>query len=225
MSIERVDVFDGDERPCRCRKDLRQPCELQRNTHGASFATACSTGDAALGPRACFFSRPGDAVSVATTCARTCVACSSCASWATLRGRDSSTGIGRAERRGRSGHDRHDAIGQQDRFLDAVGDHDGRHPSIRSRSEPGQFLLKRLARERVERAERVVQEEHLRLGRDRARDRDALAHPTRKLSRPTVDRVAEADVAECVAAPASPAARASDPGRRLRQPAARSRAP
>ncbi len=39
-------------------------------------------------------SRPSDAVSVATTCARTCVACSSCASCATLRGRGSSTGIG-----------------------------------------------------------------------------------------------------------------------------------
>ena len=45
-------------------------------------------------PRTGFCSRPSDAVSVATTCARTCVACSSCASCATLRGRGSSTGIG-----------------------------------------------------------------------------------------------------------------------------------
>ena len=97
---------------------------------------------------------------------------------------------------GRPRHDRHNAIGQQDRFFDAVGDHDGRHPSIRLRSEFGQVLLKRLARERVERAKRVVQKEHLRLGRDRARDRDALTHPTRELSRPAVQRVAEADVAE-----------------------------
>ena len=42
--------------------------------------------------------------------------------------------------------------------------------------QPDELLLQRLARERVERAERLVEEENLRLGRKRARDGDALAH-------------------------------------------------
>ena len=71
----------------------------------------------------------------------------------------------------------------------------------RSACEPSarQLLLQRLAGQRVERAERLVEEEHLRLGRKRARNRDALPHAARQLARPPVDGVAEADLAERVA--------------------------
>jgi hypothetical protein len=44
-----------------------------------------------------------------------------------------------------------------------------------------QLVLDVAARQRIERAERLVEQQHLRLDRERARDADALFHPARKL--------------------------------------------
>ena len=65
----------------------------------------------------------------------------------------------------------------------------------RPTAEPklGQLLLQVAAGQRVERAERLVQEENLRLGRERAGDRHPLAHAARQLAGPPLEGVAEAN--------------------------------
>ena len=106
------------------------------------------------------------------------------------------------ERGGRSRHDRHDAIGEQDGLLDVVGDHHRRDRPLGARAQLREVLLQRVACERVERAERLVEEEYARLGGERAGDRHPLPHPTRELARLAVERIAEADAIERPAGPA-----------------------
>ena len=48
--------------------------------------------------------------------------------------------------------------------------------------QPPQLLLEARARDRVERAERLVHQQHRRVGRERAREADALALPARELA-------------------------------------------
>ena len=57
-----------------------------------------------------------------------------------------------------------------------------------SRERAREPLLHLLARERVERGERLVEREHRLAGEQRAHERDALAHPARQLRRPRVAR-------------------------------------
>ena len=52
---------------------------------------------------------------------------------------------------------------------------------------------------RVERRERLVEQQHTRLDRERARERDALLHAARELVRVAVAGVAEADELEQLA--------------------------
>ena len=59
--------------------------------------------------------------------------------------------------------------------------------------EVEQHLLQLEARQRVEHAERLVEQQHLRRQREGAREADALPHAGRQLGRPLVQRVAEAD--------------------------------
>src|SRR5262245_417556 len=63
-----------------------------------------------------------------------------------------------------------DAMRQQDRLLDAVGDHDCCYGTVRLRAERSELLLKGFTGECIEGAEGVVQEEDLRLGRHGASD-------------------------------------------------------
>lgn len=101
-----------------------------------------------------------------------------------------------AECRGRSRDDRHDCVGQEHRLLDAVRDHDRRHRPFGGRAEAREVLLEHFPGQGIERPERLVEEEHLRLRRKRACDGDALAHPARELARAPVDGVPEADLLE-----------------------------
>jgi len=102
-------------------------------------------------------------------------------------------GLGRAERRAGSGRHGHDAVREQEGLLHAVGDHDGRHRSIGGRAQAGELLLERGPGQRVERAERLVQEQDFRFGGERPCDGDALPHAPGELGGPPRQRVAEAD--------------------------------
>src|SRR5688572_9517166 len=81
--------------------------------------------------------------------------------------------------RPRRHHD--DAVAEEDRLVNRVGDqHHGlaaRHPNAL------QLGVHALASERIERAERLVHQEKLGIARERAHDRGALLHSTRKFVR------------------------------------------
>ena len=135
------------------------------------------------------------------TCARTCVASSSCASCAALRGRASWTAMGAPKRGRRAGQHRDNPIRQQDRLLHAVGDHHGRDGTLGRRAEPHQVLLQRVAGERIERAEGFVEKQHFRVGGEGARNRHPLPHAARQLTGPAVERVRRGPPARARAAP------------------------
>ena len=73
-------------------------------------------------------------------------------------------------------------------------DVDGRDPE--PALDPPDLLAQLHAHLRVERRERLVEEEDARLDRERARERDPLLHPARELVRIAVAGVAEADELE-----------------------------
>ena len=60
-------------------------------------------------------------------------------------------------------------------------------------------VLQRLAGQRVQRAEWLVEEQHGRLGREGARDRDPLTHAARQLAGPPLEGVRQADLREGIA--------------------------
>ena len=74
-----------------------------------------------------------------------------------------------------------DAVGDEDRLGDAVGDQDdrGRGPL----PQPQQLEVEPLAGQRIERAERLVEQEDLGLERERPGERHPLAGPARQLGR------------------------------------------
>ena len=78
-----------------------------------------------------------------------------------------------------------DAVGDQDRLGDAVGDHHDRRRS--AIPEAKQLEVEAFAGERIERAERLVEEEDVRLERERAGERDPLAR-SRPTARPGASR-------------------------------------
>ncbi len=90
---------------------------------------------------------------------------------------------------GAGGHHQ-DAVGQQDRLVDAVGhQHDGlagAAPDLKQR------VLHRFAGQRVKRAERLVHQQQLRVVDQRAADRDALLHAAGQLARVFVLEAGEA---------------------------------
>ena len=146
---------------------------------------------------------PIAAVSVAMTCARTCVASSSCASCAALRGRASSTAIGApsvAGGPGSIGTIQSDSRIASSTLLVIITVVTGRS---RRRAQPHQVLLQRLAGQRVERAERFVEKQHFGVGGEGARDRHPLPHAARQLAGPAVERVAEPDLLERAPCPAT----------------------
>ena len=83
-----------------------------------------------------------------------------------------------ADAAGSRAHDAH-RVGEQDRLVDVVRDE--RDRAAMALPELGQEALRAGPRERVERAERLVHEQHLRVVRERARDRHALLHAAREL--------------------------------------------
>ena len=93
-------------------------------------------------------------------------------------------------------HDR-DAVGDRQRLLLVVRDVDGRDPELEL--DAADLLAQLHAHLRVERGERLVEQQHARLDRERARERDALLHPAGELMRIALARVPEPDQLEQLA--------------------------
>ena len=92
--------------------------------------------------------------------------------------------------RGAAGH-HDDAVGEEDGLLDRVGDeHHGRLGLDVDALELG---LQIRPGERVERAERLVHQQHRGLVREHAGDRDALLHAAGELAGVLVGEAGEAD--------------------------------
>ena len=86
----------------------------------------------------------------------------------------------------------HDQLGREEqRLLDAVGDEEEHLPRLPPQLEDQLLLL--LARERVERAERLVHQHHFGIARERAREADALLHAAGDLIDRSVRELLEAD--------------------------------
>src|SRR6266540_2945208 len=80
--------------------------------------------------------------------------------------------------------EQHDAIGEIHRFVEVVGhEHERRFVALPRRE---QMILQAHARECVEAAERLVEQEHLRLRDECARESDTLRHATGELLRQRV---------------------------------------
>ena len=75
----------------------------------------------------------------------------------------------------------HDPVGEQHRLLDVVR-HEHHRPRL-AHQRAGQPALQLRARQRVERAERLVEAQHRPARQQRAQERDALAHAARQLAR------------------------------------------
>ena len=87
-----------------------------------------------------------------------------------------------------AGHDRrrslaedHDAVGQVERLVDVVGHQ--HHGGAQATAGVGEQVLHSQPRQRVERGERLVEEQHLGVADQRPRQRDALRHAPRELVR------------------------------------------
>src|SRR6185295_1480936 len=95
---------------------------------------------------------------------------------------------------GRPGGEDDDARAEKDRLGDAVGDEEDR--LARFLPDPEQLEVHLLARQRIERAERLVHQHELGIVDERARDRRALLHAAGKLVRTLVLGAGEADERE-----------------------------
>ena len=82
-----------------------------------------------------------------------------------------------------------DLVGDVHRLLLVVRDEDGR--DVLLLVQPAQPDAQLLADGRVERAERLVEQQHARLDRERARERHALALAARELRRVAIGEAAE----------------------------------
>ena len=92
-------------------------------------------------------------------------------------------------------HDR-DVVGDRERLLLVVRHVQRGDPELEL--DAADLLAQLHAHLRVERRQRLVEEQHARLDRERARKRDALLHAARELMRVAVARVPEADELEQV---------------------------
>ena len=90
-------------------------------------------------------------------------------------------------------HDRN-VVGDRQRLLLVVRDVERRDPELEL--DAPDLLAQLHAHLRIERRERLVEQQHARLDRERARERDALLHAAGELVRVAVARVAEPDELE-----------------------------
>ena len=92
----------------------------------------------------------------------------------------------RPERRRRTDRQRDDPVGEQQRLVDVVGD---QHDRLLARlPDARDLVLQHGARQRVQRRQRLVHQQHLGIDGQRARERHALAHAARQLGRALVAR-------------------------------------
>ena len=122
----------------------------------------------------------------------------------------------------RPGSCRHhdDARAERDRFLDIVRDEE--HGLRVAPPDPAQLVLQDAPRLRIERAERLVHQQHLGLAGERLGDRDALLHAARELARIAVVRSPRGGPARCArrrSARARPRARPAPRARSAMLPA------
>ena len=96
-----------------------------------------------------------------------------------------------AHRRRRAVGHHDDAVGEQQCFVDVMGDHqDG---LLLLSAQTNHLVLQLHAGDQVEQAERLVEQQHLRLQGQGARDADALAHAGGKLVRIGIGITIESD--------------------------------
>ena len=96
-------------------------------------------------------------------------------------------------------HMHRDAVGDRERLLLVVRHVQRRDPELEL--DAPDLLAQLHAHLRVERRERLVEQQHLRLDRERARERDSLLHAARELVGIALRRVAEPDELEQLARP------------------------
>ena len=101
------------------------------------------------------------------------------------------------KRRARPGIERHDAVGEQQRLVDIVGDEQNGLPLLRP--DRLDLVLQIGARQRIERRERLVKQQHFRVHGERAGYRNALAHAAGEFGRPALGGMTEADHARHIA--------------------------
>ena len=89
-----------------------------------------------------------------------------------------------------------DAVAEQDRLVDRVGDEHHGLALFRALHELQQFLLQDFAGLRVERGERLVHQQHRRVHRERADEADALLHAAGELIGIVLLEAGEADQLE-----------------------------
>ena len=96
-----------------------------------------------------------------------------------------------AERGVRAGAQGNNAVGQQNAFVHVVGDE--HHGFLILLPDAGDFILQRRAREGVERGEWFIEQEYLRVHRQRSRQAHTLSHAAGKFARTFVARGREID--------------------------------
>ena len=106
-----------------------------------------------------------------------------------VRSSGRSTGTISRTRPGFGGQHQH-ALAEEGRLVDAVGDEQDGHAGLLP--DPAQLLVEAVARDLVERAERLVHQQDLRVADQRAGDRDALALAAGQLVRIGVGAVLQA---------------------------------
>ena len=103
-----------------------------------------------------------------------------------------------------AGSQRDDPVGEQQRFIDVVRHH--HHGLALAAPQRFDLVLQPRARERVQRAQRLIEQQDLGIRRQRARNRDALAHAAGELRRPAIRGVRKADELDVLAQRARAAA-------------------
>ncbi len=86
---------------------------------------------------------------------------------------------------------RDDAVAEVKRFVDVVRDENHRDAFVFP--DALQLVLQAAARERIERAERLVEQQHARTVHEAARNRHALRHAARQLMRIRIFKAVQAD--------------------------------
>ncbi len=81
-------------------------------------------------------------------------------------------------------------VGEIDRLVDVVGDHEGGLPGLKTNA--ADLVLQRAARQRVQRRERLIHQHDLRRDRQRARNADTLFHAAGEFRRTLVLGAGEA---------------------------------
>src|SRR6266404_955398 len=94
----------------------------------------------------------------------------------------------------RPARQQHDALAEPDRLADVVGNEQDRQPGIAP--DPLELLVEEVAGDRIERAERLVEQEDSRLLGEGPGERDALAHAAGQLVRPLPGKAREVDEIE-----------------------------